>query len=405
MTSRAEGATGSRVRSLVACAIASAVALAACATRPAAAPARSPATAAAGSEQGEAPAGEDVDDEDGPAGAEDVEGSGGGGEGASGPCGEDMALVEVAPPGGTTRRYCIDKYEASLVEILPDGVERPFPHYSVVDGHDVVAVSRPHVYPQGYISELQAEDACGAAHKRLCTHDEWKTACMGPARTTFPYGAERRAGACHDLGKSAVGAVFGAKALASPVTVAAAVPAKAAGSAAKPAAAREGKRAHVTRGRAASTTKARATAKAGGARGGPGSSGSNGSRKEAKAGKPASSTKKAPVRRTGRASAKPASIEASVWTRLNDPALGQVDGALSRTGEHPECVNGFGVFDMVGNLHEWVATDRAAEHGTFAGGYYLDTTINGDGCNYKTQAHAHEYHDYSTGFRCCKDAP
>ena len=95
-------------------------------------------------------------------------------------------------------------------------------------------------------------------------------------------------------------------------------------------------------------------------------------------------------------------IEASVWTRLNDPALGQVEGALAKTAEHTECVNGFGVFDMVGNLHEWVATDASAPHGLFAGGYYLDTAQNGDGCNYKTGAHAHDYHDYSTGFRCCK---
>jgi len=100
----------------------------------------------------------------------------------------------------------------------------------------------------------------------------------------------------------------------------------------------------------------------------------------------------------------PASVDPGVWARLNDPGLGQVEGSLAKTGEHGECVNGFGVFDMVGNLHEWVATDPAAVHGTFAGGYYLDTTINGDGCLYRTQAHAHDYHDYSTGFRCCGTA-
>jgi formylglycine-generating enzyme required for sulfatase activity len=107
------------------------------------------------------------------------------------------------------------------------------------------------------------------------------------------------------------------------------------------------------------------------------------------------------VARAGRPSTRPAAIEASVWSKLNDPALGQVEGALAQTGAHPECVNGYGVYDMVGNLHEWVATDPATPHGTFAGGYYLDTAINGDGCGYRTVAHAHEYHDYSTGFRCC----
>ena len=63
--------------------------------------------------------------------------------------------------------------------------------------------------------------------------------------------------------------------------------------------------------------------------------------------------------------------------------------------------NSFGVFDMVGNVHEWVADPN----GTFRGGYYLDTTLNGEGCNYRTDAHDATYHDYSTGFRCCADLP
>jgi hypothetical protein len=28
---------------------------------------------------------------------------------------------------------------------------------------------------------------------------------------------------------------------------------------------------------------------------------------------------------------------------------------------------------------------------------------NGEGCTYATSAHAFDYHDYSTGFRCCMD--
>ena len=97
-------------------------------------------------------------------------------------------------------------------------------------------------------------------------------------------------------------------------------------------------------------------------------------------------------------------MEPSVWTQLNDPRLGQVEGALSKTGSHDACVNDYGVFDMVGNLHEWVKGTPSAPNGTFAGGYYLDTALNGDGCMYRTTAHAHDYHDYSTGFRCCAEA-
>lgn len=323
-----------------------------------------------------------------------------------GPCPADMALVETASPA--PRRYCVDRYEASLVEVLAGGSEQPFPHYLPVDGRDVRAVSAPGSFPQGFISEVQAQDACSASGKRLCTMDEWKTACMGPARTTFPYGDARRPGVCHDTGKSAVLAVFGAKAVAAstpalPARRAAvtAPQARAASSARAPAATAAtaaGKRAHVTKGRAAQSSRPRVAAKATNAR--PTNARPTKSTKPTKAAAP----KKGARRATGKRSARPASVDPGVWARLNEPALGQVEGALSRTGEHAECVNDFGVFDMVGNIHEWVATDPAAVHGTFAGGYYLDTTLNGDGCNYRTVAHAHDYHDYSTGFRCCSAA-
>ena len=46
---------------------------------------------------------------------------------------------------------------------------------------------------------------------------------------------------------------------------------------------------------------------------------------------------------------------------------------------------------------------RQVADGTFRGGYYMDTTKNGEGCSYRTTAHDFAYHDYSTGFRCCMD--
>jgi formylglycine-generating enzyme len=84
---------------------------------------------------------------------------------------------------------------------------------------------------------------------------------------------------------------------------------------------------------------------------------------------------------------------------MNDPRLNQLEGSLAKTGQFTECVNDFGLHDMVGNLHEWTADPN----GTFQGGYYLDTREHGDGCAYRTIAHNAEYHDYSTGFRCCSD--
>jgi hypothetical protein len=297
---------------------------------------------------------------------------------AASPCPEEMVLVELGSP--TRRRFCIDRYEASLVETLPDGTETNYPHYLPVDGHVVRAVSRANAFPQGYISEVQAQDACVASSKRLCSESEWKGACMGAAGTTFPYGQTRRPGVCHDSGKSAVLAVFGAKAVAASTPF---VP---------PARGTPSKPAHTTKGRAAQSTHGRAPKKALPKRPPP---------------RPQTHPLKVrppPTRRVmGKKSVRPASVDPGVWARLNDPGLGQVEGAVAKTGEHQECVSSFGAFDMVGNLHEWIATDATLVHGTFAGGYYLDTSQNGDGCNYRTVAHAHDYHDYSTGFRCCAD--
>ncbi len=86
-------------------------------------------------------------------------------------------------------------------------------------------------------------------------------------------------------------------------------------------------------------------------------------------------------------------------TQMNDPRLNQLPDALDPTAANPFCVSAEGVFDLHGNLHEWVADAS----GTFRGGFYVDATINGQGCLYVTTAHGRSYHDYSTGFRCCAD--
>ena len=85
---------------------------------------------------------------------------------------------------------------------------------------------------------------------------------------------------------------------------------------------------------------------------------------------------------------------------LNDARLNQQPDTIAKTGEYADCVNDFGVYDMVGNVHEWTSDTN----GTFQGGYFLDTSLHGEGCAYRTIAHGYDYHDYSTGFRCCADA-
>ena len=91
------------------------------------------------------------------------------------------------------------------------------------------------------------------------------------------------------------------------------------------------------------------------------------------------------------------------WTKdeFNDPRLNQWKGGLAKTGSFPACVSSLGVYDCVGNLHEWVDEPDPQGHGRFRGGFYGDAEMNGPGCTYVTRAHAPTYHDYSTGFRCC----
>ncbi|MEO7095777.1 MAG: SUMF1/EgtB/PvdO family nonheme iron enzyme [Polyangiales bacterium] len=226
-----------------------------------------------------------------------------------GPCPVEMSLVE-SKDGAV--RVCVDRFEASLVELGDDGKEQPFsPYLSCVTGgtpeerHRVKAVSRPNVVPQAYISRDEAEQACGEAGKRLCRADEWKVACGGPEATRYPYGDTEDTAACNTSGKAPLGELFPQY-----------------------------------------------------------------------------------------------GAEIYDFRVMNDPSLNALPGTVALTASYARCANAYGLYDMVGNLHEWTAE----KGGEFHGGYYLDSHDNGDGCGYVTTAHDATYHDYSTGFRCCLDA-
>jgi hypothetical protein len=64
------------------------------------------------------------------------------------------------------------------------------------------AVSREGAIPQGYLTADDAERACRAADKRLCTESEWLTACRGEAVSDFPYGDHYEQGACNVVRES-----------------------------------------------------------------------------------------------------------------------------------------------------------------------------------------------------------
>jgi sulfatase modifying factor 1 len=87
--------------------------------------------------------------------------------------------------------------------------------------------------------------------------------------------------------------------------------------------------------------------------------------------------------------------------RLNLVSEGGRDPLLRLTGATPTCASDWGsgkLYDMVGNLDEWVE----AEPPEFLGGFYARMTTQG--CEAKVSSHAAIYYDYSTGVRCCKDA-
>jgi formylglycine-generating enzyme len=236
-------------------------------------------------------------------------------------CPEDMVAV--------AGRFCVDRYEMSLVD---DATTTPWPPYFAPDVERAAstyafyaslemrrpsplglslplppsfaivprAISRAHQTPQGFLSADDASRACKAAGKRLCSESEWVTACRGEASRDFPYGARYEAGACNVFRES-----------------------------------------HPT-----------------------------------------------------------FLLHRNAARFHDDPRanLVQFEGAplLRASGETPRCQSRWGedaIFDMVGNLDEWV------ESGVFLGGFYSRGTKSG--CAARVSNHPRVYSDYSTGARCC----
>ena len=91
--------------------------------------------------------------------------------------------------------------------------------------------------------------------------------------------------------------------------------------------------------------------------------------------------------------------ESWIYSEIDNACLAQLPASLDLAGENEGCQTPAGIYDLMGNLHEWVDDDA----GTFRGGFFDDTVINGQGCLYRTTAHGVGHWDYSTGFRCCAE--
>ncbi len=254
---------------------------------------------------------------------------------ASDPCPSDMVAITRGD------LFCVDRFESALVDaetgepLSPDypptpnlleftlaewatGRQRigdiharamPLPFLPAWQrGKKIASAARARsgARPSGYVSGLVAEAACAAAGKRLCTIDEFVTACRGEDDTLFPYGDAYEDGACN---------VF-----------------------------RDAHPAAILHGNAS-------------------------------------------------------------MGHL-DPRLNRVrwkgEPLLREAGATPRCRSRWGadaVYDLVGNLDEWV--DEPG--GAFAGGFYSRSTRSG--CEALVTAHPRTYADYSTGLRCCLGGP
>ena len=219
------------------------------------------------------------------------------------------SLSPYYPPEPRLLRAARDYWLIARLEVGDESARRmPLPELSerqLGGSFAPRAMSQPGVVPQAYLSQHMARRACERARKRLCTKDEWLTACRGEHGTKYPYGSSYLRGRCN-------------------------------------------------------------------------------------------------VFRT----LHPAQLlhgNASIGHR--DPRLNLIvesgkDPLLRLTGATASCTSTWGterIYDMVGNVDEWVD----AEGGLFLGGFYARSTTKG--CEAEVSAHSQSYFDYSTGARCCAD--
>ena len=229
-------------------------------------------------------------------------------------------------------RFCIDRYEATLVDQRQGRRLSPYyhptrgqtaasfkdwsrgtqgarisvpppPDFQLSEDFEPRAESRASVTPSGYLSGNVAEVACRNAGKRLCTLDEWVLACRGEGARKFPYGDRYEDGRCNVFREAHPGQV----------------------------------------------------------------------------------------------------LHHDMSTGHLDPRLNLVEGSngplLRKTGATESCKSTWGsdgIYDMVGNLDEWVN----APVGAFLGGFYARSTR--EGCDSKVSSHPRSYFDYSLGTRCCR---
>jgi sulfatase modifying factor 1 len=99
---------------------------------------------------------------------------------------------------------------------------------------------------------------------------------------------------------------------------------------------------------------------------------------------------------------------------VNEKALGSPDPSVrdaeakrlwqgEPSGSRPSCVSPHGVFDMTGNVDEWVVNESGQPFRSgLKGGYWGPVR---DRCRPMTTVHSEGFSFYQIGFRCCADLP
>lgn len=98
------------------------------------------------------------------------------------------------------------------------------------------------------------------------------------------------------------------------------------------------------------------------------------------------------------------------WRRFDESKINPRYKAMSEldrlwqgnpSGDFPQCVSPFGVYDMTGNVDEWTVRTRPGKHTSILkGGYWGPVRTR---CRPSTRNHDKYHFFYQQGFRCCSD--
>lgn len=96
------------------------------------------------------------------------------------------------------------------------------------------------------------------------------------------------------------------------------------------------------------------------------------------------------------------------WSTMGTPAWDQWCKERYKaepSGFRPACVSDFGVYDMTGNVAEWVREPTAYYGYVVKGGYWYGVhSPENPSCRFANIGHSANFQSYEFGFRCCKIA-